>query len=231
LEPFFRPSLQRSIPAVLSRRFCYLLMMALALSISLSAKTLDVSSQQNQDDPYEENDSVDSAAAIVPGLYEGLICGDEDWYWVELDQVSTLSVAIVFRHADNNLDLQLYRQDGSTLLSESRSHRDIESIRMEDLEAGSYRIRAYSESTHAIAYDLAIVLNRAMVVKVESTENDWYLPANVERDWDSGFYKLGMKDPSPEIPILSNGGWPNWDDLNPAENVYRFDLIENKDQS
>ena len=66
-------------------------------------------------------------------------------------------------------------------------------------------------------------------VVIADGENDWYLPEDVTRDPKSGFYGLGLNPEATDaIPIVSNGGWPNWDDLNPSEGVYRFDLIENR---
>lgn len=68
----------------------------------------------------------------------------------------------------------------------------------------------------------------ATLIQTEETDNDWYLPPDVERSLNSGFYRLSHEDPTDKMPIQSYGGSWNWDQLNPQEGVYRFDLIEDK---
>ena len=58
------------------------------------------------DDDFEENDVPAEAMEIVPGdVYEGLaVCGDADWYAIEVCGDGVLSVLAAFRHADGDLD-------------------------------------------------------------------------------------------------------------------------------
>jgi hypothetical protein len=60
------------------------------------------------DDGYEENDSAFDAASMAPGVYEGLVAMDEDWYRLDVDPGWTLTVRIDFLHATGDLDLVLY---------------------------------------------------------------------------------------------------------------------------
>jgi hypothetical protein len=66
------------------------------------------------------------------------------------------------------------------------------------------------------------------LIQTEETDNDWFLPADVERSPDSGFYQLGLLTPTDKIPIYCRGGIWNWEDFNPIEGEYRFDIIQDK---
>ncbi|MEJ2555440.1 MAG: PPC domain-containing protein [Anaerolineae bacterium] len=192
--------------------------------VDLSNPTSDGS-----DDSFEENDTSDTAKMLPPGLYGRLTCLDDDWYQIQLDKKAMLTVAVAFGHADGNIDLQLFLSDGSTRIAESTSTTDDEYIRIPDLYAGNYLLRIYAPQNQSNDYGLAIVLNGDSLVQIEDTDNDWYLPPGVKRDPDSGFFRFGLSNPSPELPVLSGGDnqW-SWKTLNPAEGVYRFDLIQKK---
>jgi len=200
-----------------------------ASSITLTENYLERIAFQAADDSFEENDTSGAAKVLQTGLYGQLTCRDDDWYKIELDEKVTLTIAVAFNHTDGNIDIQLFQSDGLTKMAESISITDNEHIRLADLNAGTYLLKVYSPQNQPNDYGLAIVFNNAGLAQIESTDNDWYLPPGVKRDRDSGFYKLGLKNPSYKIPILSPGGWVwSWKDLNPGEGIYRFDKIQNK---
>ena len=85
-----------------------------------------------EDDPFEENDQLSSAAPIEPGDHQNLmICSeDEDWYSLPLCQGGRLSVEAHFLHSNGDLDIALYDAEGLTLGS-SRTTGDIERLEYE----------------------------------------------------------------------------------------------------
>lgn len=89
-------------------------------------------------DLLEPNDAP-NLAPLLPAetaLFDELkVCpGDVDWYRLDLSAGTYLTVDARFRHADGDLELQLFLADGVTLLDESRSVTDNERV---EFEAGT----------------------------------------------------------------------------------------------
>lgn len=89
-------------------------------------------------DLLEPNDGATLSALLPPetGLVEELkLCpGDVDWYRLELTAGTYLTVDARFRHVEGDLELQLFLEDGVTLLDESRTVTDNERV---EFEAGT----------------------------------------------------------------------------------------------
>ena len=69
------------------------------------------------DDAYEDNDSLATAASLVPGGYPGLaVCpGDDDFFAVTLSVGDTIQADLVFDHSEGNVDCQLLDPTGATV--------------------------------------------------------------------------------------------------------------------
>ena len=83
-----------------------------------------------------ENDLVATASLLEEGDgpdYQDLrICpGDQDWYRIEVQAGSYLTVDARFEHDLGDAELQLYLSDGVTLVDESRSTTDNERVELE----------------------------------------------------------------------------------------------------
>ena len=79
-------------------------------------------------DPFEPNDTQDSAAALTAGEHDGLlVCLDDDWYSIELTAGASLSVGVLFPNTEGDVDAKLYDGSGEVLL-ESVSTDDDEAI-------------------------------------------------------------------------------------------------------
>jgi len=76
--------------------------------------------------------------------------------------------------------------------------------------------------------DIRVTAQTSNTVEIANNEFDWYLPSSVTRDQDSGYFRFSSTNPSDKLPVLSQGGNWNWNALNPQEDVYRFDLLQNK---
>lgn len=100
------------------------------------------------DDNFEENDTRETASPIVERTYRGLgMCkptdeDESDWYSIQLDEVDILTATIIFEHDVNDLDLELYNEEGRRL-TRSTSRRDIESVEWLVETAGTYYLRVY----------------------------------------------------------------------------------------
>ncbi len=85
------------------------------------------------DDP--SNNSLATATLLPAGagpLYDELkLCQqDQDWYRLELQAGTYVTIDARFRAADGDIDLQLFLEDGRTLLDESRSVTDNERVEL-----------------------------------------------------------------------------------------------------
>ena len=94
-------------------------------------------------DTNEPNNNILQATDLATSL-NGMICpGDEDWYKVTLNASSVVKLSFV--HANGDLKLTAYRDDGSWL-SESDTASDLESLR---LDAGIWYLRVMGATTDA----------------------------------------------------------------------------------
>jgi hypothetical protein len=90
------------------------------------------------DEPMR-NDNAGTArlleVASGPDYQELKMCpGELDWYKIEIEAGTYLTIDARFSHDDGDLDLQLYLEDGVTLVDESRSTNDNERV---EIEAGT----------------------------------------------------------------------------------------------
>ena len=75
----------------------------------------------------EENDVQKNAAALPKGVYTGLVCLDDDWYYIFVPQRNILTVNISFQNSRCDLDLSLV-SSSSLLLNSSTSTNDWEEV-------------------------------------------------------------------------------------------------------
>ena len=119
----------------------------------------------DSDDRFEDNDDPEEAEFLVEGVAAGLIsCGlDSDFFEVLLFNDETLTLDLMFTHADADLDVLLYRSstcdaDGcGTELAEGISEDDNEQIIFTAEDFGLYMIEVYNADGEGGAeYDLSI---------------------------------------------------------------------------
>ncbi|MDY0063169.1 MAG: pre-peptidase C-terminal domain-containing protein, partial [Myxococcota bacterium] len=128
------------------------------------ALTLEPAVQPCRDDLYEENDTVQTAARLAAGLYEGLaICpGDQDYFAITLNQGDTLGVLLAFTDDEGDLDLQLIAPDGQSVLASSLSWDDDEDLTVVAEQAGVYTLRIYGFLEASNVYDLLVDVTPAV---------------------------------------------------------------------
>lgn len=105
-----------------------------------------------QDDRFEENDGRAAAAAIPLGLQADLRCNDEDWFELTVPGAGELTVVARFRHAEGDLDLELFQ--ATTALGRSDSTRDEERVTWRATAAGKVLVRVYGYAGARAAYAL-----------------------------------------------------------------------------
>lgn len=109
------------------------------------------------DDGYEDNDTSAQAAAINLGdVNNGLvICtGDVDWFEVTAGSTGPLTVHMDFVHADGDLDMKVYENDGVTLLGSSAGVSDSEEIVVDATAGSTYKV--YVKGFNGAANDYSL---------------------------------------------------------------------------
>ena len=122
------------------------------------------------DDTYEDNDTLETAAELR-GLINGLntfddlvaLSGDDDYYRFNLPGTGGLGneLRIEFEHSDGDLDLALYRveeDDTFSLIEESQGIADSETISLSGEAAGDYVALVYGYSGASNSYSMMIDL-------------------------------------------------------------------------
>ncbi len=102
-------------------------------------------SSEGGDDIYEENDLSSSASLITSGLFESLLCADNDWYKIWVDQWVNITITIYFTNAQGNLDLTLYFED--SLRAHSVTQGNGESLFYTVRTAGYHYIKVFKGSS------------------------------------------------------------------------------------
>lgn len=100
--------------------------------------------------PYEDDGVSQSAYEITPGNYENLYSceGDDDWYRVRVEEGEALNASITFNRFEGDLDLVLYAPDGVTIIDESLTLQNSETVDLfRASEAGDYLLRVYLNPT------------------------------------------------------------------------------------
>ncbi|MGC6417669.1 MAG: DUF4215 domain-containing protein [Bradymonadia bacterium] len=151
------------------------------------------------DDPFEDNDNAADSAAILADVYVDLqICeDDDDWYAIDVCAGGTLSVQIIFTHADGDLDMDLESIAGLSLDS-SASIFNEETVEWTNNGAveETVNLRVFGFSGAENDY----VMNIALVDCFDENEL-----GGVEE----GDLRLadGNDDSSGRVEIFSNGEW------------------------
>ena len=97
-----------------------------------------------------ENSSTSRAFRLCPA--------NEDWFRINVASGTFLRIDAQFRHLQGNIDLQLYLDDGTTLISESVSLTDNERLEIEAGTDRTYLLRVFGRppASTAISYQLDI---------------------------------------------------------------------------
>jgi len=133
------------------------------LGLELTALTYDES--EDNDDYMLATDLGQLSGSVMPGYWGNLgpggLDGDsEDWYRIEVPAALSLTVCLGFTHFDADLDLDVYAADGDSLLGESRSVSNDESLTL-DLAAGTYYVRCFRHDGGSANYTLGFQLDQS----------------------------------------------------------------------
>ena len=140
---------------------------------------LDLDNNSCDDDEFEPNNAYPEATQIEPStVYENLTScvGDADWYFFEAGNGQLISATIQFVHEDNDLGMNLYRQeeDGTiTSMTGSNTLTDDENILYRPYEASTYLLYVYrTRGTQVAEYSLSLDLGE------DSCDPDQFEPNN-----------------------------------------------------
>jgi len=133
------------------------------------------SSSGEDDDAYEDNDTIETARSISAGTISNLRCLDTlisngvfrsswgDWFKVTASSGQSLSVTTTFTHANGDLDLRVFSPD-QTEVGSSTGTGNSESVSVSPTTAGSYYIFVYgSNNAKNQNYSLAVSLTTPTV--------------------------------------------------------------------
>ena len=114
------------------------------------------------DDRYEENDTFNEAALITPGTYTGFELLDPDYYKIDVCTGGTITVDILFTHANGDLDLHLYDAGFSEVVS-SLSTDDNESLTYTSTASSNVfyylYVEGYQGATNTYDMNISITCN------------------------------------------------------------------------
>ncbi|MCF2140372.1 MAG: hypothetical protein K9W44_10000 [Candidatus Lokiarchaeota archaeon] len=149
------------------------------------------------DDVYEENDNIGSAKIITEGYYSSLVCNDDDWFKIYIENNEIIEILLEFSTIDGDINLELY-DPSQNLISSSYSSTDNEFISYKATLSGYYYIHIddYEPNPH---YDMTISIS---IADDEYEENDdfdsapeiyeGYYPNLV--CFDDDFYRIYLED-------------------------------------
>lgn len=105
-------------------------------------------------------DSFDDAPELSAGEYGtfDLDSGEEHYFAVDLEDGDELTVTMQFEHADGDLDIELY-DPSETLITDSMSVTDDETIETTAAENGAHYIRTFPFWGVGNEYDLEVEIN------------------------------------------------------------------------
>ncbi len=122
-------------------------------------------------DQFENNDTRGTSHPISPGNYSDLsVCktsgvADWDFYKVFVPGNATLTVDLQFKHADGNIDLQVYRGSEANPIASSKTLTNNELVTVTNTGAGeTYVIQVFGEGMGTTArnyYDMEVLLEYA----------------------------------------------------------------------
>ncbi len=155
--------------------------------------------QQGSDDAFEPNDSCNQATSIAPGTYMNRVVKSvsEDWYRFNLPTGANITINLTFNHAWGDIDCQLYRGCGGTLVASSTSSTNNESINYTNNGAsGDFYLRVYLHNDTRNQYDLSIVTG--------APGNDACNDGPLVLAGSVGFTTIGATTDGPNEPGLCN---------------------------
>ena len=115
------------------------------------------------DDTYEDNDSCAAAQPVLPGTYSNLrVCPhDVDWFSFQLNRGHTLTIDLLFSHAQGDVDIVLHDTDCTTELVPSTSSSDNEQVVYTAPANGTYSARVYGHQGAENSYDMQVAIGPA----------------------------------------------------------------------
>lgn len=115
------------------------------------------------DDAYEPNQDLDHAATLTPGMsktYKGLVCRDDDYYKVFLDNEEYLFSLLSFDHSQADLGIQILDPDGIMVRSADGAAYGEQLDPYQAQNAGDHYIRVFNANGSANQeYSLHLGLN------------------------------------------------------------------------
>jgi len=186
----------------------------------LSQITPGGSSSGEDDDAYEDNDTIGTARSISTGTISNLRCLDTllsgsnykgswgDWFKVTASSGQSLSVTTTFTHANGDLDLRVFNPS-QTEVGSSTGSGNSESVTASPTTAGSYYIFVYGyNNAKNSSYSLttSLTMSTATISVVAS-------PSSGGTVGGGGTYTVGS---SRQISATANSGWTftGWSDGN-----------------
>jgi hypothetical protein len=133
------------------------------------------------DDLLDEprNDTIATARLLEPGagprFGELKLCpANQDWYRLDVAAGTYLTIDARFRHADGDIELQLFLPDGRSLIDESRSTTDNERVQVEvGTELTVYlRVFLARPSVRQVPYELVVARDPGMACADDGHEPD-----------------------------------------------------------
>lgn len=111
-------------------------------------------------DPWEPNNTRETAASLASESIPGSVCGDDDWFTfaVGVDPGTPLALSLDFVHAHGDLDLELIQPDMTTLRSEGVTSQ--ERIAFVS-QAGNYFARVHGYQQAVGDYQLTLSVDDA----------------------------------------------------------------------
>ena len=153
------------------------------------------------DDSLEDGDACDSARAIVPGTYPGLVIKrlDEDWYRLAVPVGAQLSVSMTYLHANGDIDAQLLGACGGTVLLNRNGNVNNESFTYtNNTGSAELLLRVYLSNDTRNEYSLTYS------VLVQAPSNDECAAAAPVGVGNIGFSTVGATDSAPALPAGCN---------------------------
>ena len=155
------------------------------------------SSSGEDDDPYEDNDTISTARQISPGTINNLRCLDTlisssgyksswgDWYKVTASSGQTLAVTTSFTHAKGDLDLRVYNPS-QTEVGNSAGSVNSENVTIPSTTAGSYYIFVYGfNNAKNLNYSLAVSFTTPTLTVINPQSGyTWNNASRVKVEWD-----------------------------------------------
>jgi len=158
-------------------------------------------------DIFENNDSKNSAVPISVGVYDSLmICpeSDEDWFSINLDALSTLTVTIFFTHSSGDLDVVIFSEDDKMLVTGGTVSNN-ETVTWKAENSGTYYIKVLGVASAQNSYNLKIDISEPMACVNDSyeTNGDMSLATDIKFgiidslmicSGDEDWFKIELKD-------------------------------------